>query len=110
MAIERYDLNACVGCRRCINACPMDVYRFDEEKHKSIIAYPENCQGCGICYWVCIGESLQLSLHSHAFPVVPMNATSGVDANHFIFAQPGLFTVRDRLAKEGEYESETNHS
>ena len=109
MAIERYDLNKCVGCRKCVDVCPMDVYRFNDEKRKSIIAYPENCQGCGMCYYFCIGGSLQLSLHNHMFPVVPMNATHGIDANHFIFAQPGLTTVRDRLAKEGDYSSESNY-
>lgn len=104
MAIERYDLEKCIGCRECINICPMDVYRFDEEANKSIIAYPENCQGCGMCYYFCVGHSLQLSLHSHMFPVCGFNATCGVDMNHFVFAQPGLTNVHDRLAKVGEYE------
>ena len=62
MAIERYDLTACIGCRNCINICPMDVFRFDETAMKSIIAYPENCQACGMCYYACLGSSLQVSV------------------------------------------------
>jgi NAD-dependent dihydropyrimidine dehydrogenase PreA subunit len=103
MAIERYDLNKCIGCRLCINICPMDVYRFDETARKSVIAYPENCQGCGMCYYACLGGSLQLSLHNHMFPIVPMSATCGIDANHFISAAPDLVNLKDRLARTGEY-------
>lgn len=103
MAVERYDLDTCIGCRRCINVCPMDVFRFDEEQKKAIIAYPENCQGCGICYFECLGDSLQISLHSHMFPIVPMSASTGVDLNHFVHAAPGLTGVHDRLAREGKY-------
>jgi NAD-dependent dihydropyrimidine dehydrogenase PreA subunit len=106
MAIERYDLNACIGCRFCINVCPMDVYRFDEKQLKSIIAYPENCQACGMCFYTCLGGSLQISLHSHMFPVVPMSATHGIDANYFINASPGLTNLEDRLGKKGEYAAE----
>jgi NAD-dependent dihydropyrimidine dehydrogenase PreA subunit len=110
MAVERYDLDACIGCRNCINICPMDVFRFDEEQGKSIIAYPEHCQGCGMCYYNCMGKSLQISLQQHAFPVTPMNATCGVDMNHFVYAAPDLQHVRDRLAKEGDYATESTHS
>jgi NAD-dependent dihydropyrimidine dehydrogenase PreA subunit len=106
MAIERYDLKACIGCRKCIDICPMDVYRFDEAAKKSIIAYPENCQGCGMCFYACLGGSLQMSLHNHMFPIVPMSATHGVDANHFVSAAPDLTNLEERLGKFGEYESE----
>lgn len=111
MAVERYDLNTCIGCRNCINACPMDVFRFDEEKNKSIIAYPENCQACGMCFYVCLGDSLQISLQNHMYPIVPMNATVGIDMNHFVSAAPGLSgkDINDRLGKTGEYEAETKY-
>ena len=106
MAIERYDLNKCIGCRNCIDICPMDVFRFDEKKEKSIIAYPENCQACGMCYYACLGGSLQLSLHSHMFPIVPMSAVCGIDMNHFISAAPDLTNIEERLGKTGAYASE----
>jgi len=61
MSVQRYDLNACIGCRNCYNICPMDVFRFDETVNKSVIAYPENCQCCGQCYVNCPGRSLVLS-------------------------------------------------
>lgn len=60
MSVARYDLNACIGCRNCVNVCPMDVMKFDAEANKSVIAYPENCQSCGQCYINCLGRSLAI--------------------------------------------------
>jgi ferredoxin len=36
----------------------MDVFYFDNETGKSVMAYPENCQSCGQCYLNCPGDSL----------------------------------------------------
>ena len=49
MSVIRYDLDACSGCRLCIQVCPFDVFRFNEEHKKSVIAYPEDCISCGVC-------------------------------------------------------------
>ena len=38
MAVRRADLNKCIGCRNCVNICPMDVFRFDEASRKSVMA------------------------------------------------------------------------
>ena len=61
MSVARLDLNKCVGCRNCVNLCPMDVFYFDEEADKSVMAYPENCQSCAICYLHCAGNALYMS-------------------------------------------------
>ena len=50
MSVVRIDLNKCIGCENCVNICPLDVFYFNQEAHKSIIAYPENCQSCGQCF------------------------------------------------------------
>ncbi len=67
MAVRRYDLNKCIGCRNCVNICPMDVFRFDEEANKSVLAYPENCQSCGQCWLNCLGGSLYFDDEIHAY-------------------------------------------
>ena len=61
MSVVRYDLDACVGCNRCFNICPQDVFRFNVELRKSVIAYPETCISCGQCFVNCVGHSLALS-------------------------------------------------
>ena len=76
MSVFRYDLDKCNGCRMCLNVCPMDVFRYNYENKKSVIAYPENCILCGQCYFYCPAGSLALSseayghtLSSHRPPV-----------------------------------------
>ncbi len=69
MAVQRYDLNLCIGCKNCITVCPMDVFRFDEEANKSVIAYPENCQGCAQCYVGCLGRSLEISWYETRYGI-----------------------------------------
>lgn len=61
MSVTRADLAKCIGCRRCYKICPMDVFRFDEERNKSVIAFLENCQSCGQCYLNCPARSLGFS-------------------------------------------------
>ena len=61
MSVARRDLNACVGCRKCVEVCPMDVFYFSEEAGKSVMAFPEACQSCGQCYLHCLGGSLVMS-------------------------------------------------
>lgn len=61
MSIIRYNLDKCIGCRLCIKVCPMDVFRYNKEHKKSVIAYPENCISCGQCYIYCPSSSLALT-------------------------------------------------
>ena len=69
MAVYRVDLNACIGCMNCYNVCPMDVFRFDYEKKKSVIAYVTECQICGQCVVTCLGHSLGLNLKDENYPL-----------------------------------------
>lgn len=65
MSVFRYDLDKCIGCRMCLNVCPMDVFRYNYENKKSVIAYPENCILCGQCYFYCPAGSLALSSEAY---------------------------------------------
>jgi NAD-dependent dihydropyrimidine dehydrogenase PreA subunit len=82
MSVQRYDLNACIGCRNCINFCPMDVFRFDEKENKSVIAYVENCQSCGQCYVNCYGRSLVISNLASGYAITSHRATNTAYAAH----------------------------
>ena len=58
MSVVRISMENCIGCRKCVQICPMDVFRFDTQIRKSVITYPEDCQSCGQCYLNCPGHSL----------------------------------------------------
>ena len=50
MAIQSVDQVRCVGCGNCVENCPMDVFRLDEDTGKAQVVYPEDCAMCFICY------------------------------------------------------------
>lgn len=70
--IIRTDLNKCIGCRKCVNYCPMDVFRFDKDAKKSVIAFPETCQSCGLCYINCPTRCLDVTLWDAGSPLTSM--------------------------------------
>jgi NAD-dependent dihydropyrimidine dehydrogenase PreA subunit len=51
MAIEK--IEGCIGCGECVDACPVDVLRFDQAENKAVIKYPEDCQICNLCVIYC---------------------------------------------------------
>lgn len=65
----------------CVNICPMDVFRFNEDEGKSVIAYPENCQVCGQCYVNCPGHSLSLSGEGYGYPITSNRSASLLPMN-----------------------------
>ena len=53
MGIRKIDYSLCIGCGRCVDHCPMDVLRMDEETGKPYIAYGRDCQSCFLCEHDC---------------------------------------------------------
>jgi NAD-dependent dihydropyrimidine dehydrogenase PreA subunit len=49
MPIEKIDTERCNGCEICVDGCPMDVIRFDEETKKALIKYSKDCVACYNC-------------------------------------------------------------
>lgn len=70
MAVKRESLSVCIGCKTCYEVCPMDVFRFDANAMKSVIAYPENCQCCGQCYLNCPSHSLGIDCTTFGYASV----------------------------------------
>lgn len=69
MAVYRVDLDSCIGCRNCYNVCPMDVFRYDFDAKKAVIAYVTECQVCGQCVVNCLGRSLGLTFEEASQPL-----------------------------------------
>ncbi|WP_243138175.1 4Fe-4S dicluster domain-containing protein [Heliorestis acidaminivorans] len=57
----RYHRDRCIGCRKCAEACVVQVIDFDEEEKKAII-----CIQCGNCASFCPHECLTMEISPHA--------------------------------------------
>ncbi len=53
--------DACTRCGVCVDTCPTDVLRLDDDK-KAYAAYAEDCQGCFICQWDCAFEAIRVRI------------------------------------------------
>lgn len=49
MGVRAIDVKLCTGCGICVNNCPMDIFRMDEETGKAFIKYIRDCQCCSLC-------------------------------------------------------------
>lgn len=92
MSVVRVDLNKCIGCENCVNICPLDVFYFDEEAHKSVIAYPENCQSCGQCYLNCQGRALGITNDMYGYALNAFRGATTAPMNRIIVTEPGVMT------------------
>ena len=61
MTIEKIDNELCIGCGICVQICPMDVFRMDEDSKKAIIRYPEDCMLCELCVLDCPEEAITVT-------------------------------------------------
>ena len=50
--IAKIDREACVGCGSCVEHCPLDTLRLDEDR-KAYIAYPDDCMTRYVCERLC---------------------------------------------------------
>ena len=92
MSVVRIDLNLCIGCKNCVDICPMDVFYFDESAKKSIIAYPENCQGCGQCFFNCKGRSLGMTNDMYGYAIPSIKSATTAPQNRMVLTAPGTIS------------------
>lgn len=58
--IVNVDYEKCVGCRRCYEVCPLDVYEWDERDKCPVVSYDGECQMCFICQEECPVEAIKI--------------------------------------------------
>ena len=51
--IQSIDQERCKGCGTCMQICPVDTFRTDEDTQKAKIRYPEDCLTCYLCEMLC---------------------------------------------------------
>lgn len=78
--IQSIDREKCVGCGACVEHCPLDTLRLDEEK-KAYIAYGDDCMTCYICERVCPSGAVNVHPFREelppVFPAVPRSLGGG---------------------------------
>jgi NAD-dependent dihydropyrimidine dehydrogenase PreA subunit len=52
------DLDTCIGDRECVEVCTKDVYDWDEDNAKPIVARADDCDACLDCVKACPVEAI----------------------------------------------------
>ncbi len=58
--IESIDKDKCVCCETCVEVCPMDVFRINEDEAHSETRYPGDCQTCYTCELECPQNAIRV--------------------------------------------------
>ena len=54
------DLDLCNRCKTCVDACFVDVFRWDAEEERPIAAYLEDCVWCYACEMACPAKCIEV--------------------------------------------------
>ena len=50
----------CIGCERCYEACPQEVYNIDDENRRAIVVNEKECIVCRNCEEVCPVQAIKV--------------------------------------------------
>lgn len=54
------DIEKCIGCGACVNACPVSLYKIVKEKLK-VMGNPDKCVLCRACETACPTGAITIS-------------------------------------------------
>ena len=91
LEIALVDESACIGCTKCIQACPVDAICGAAGWQHTVV--PELCTGCGLCVVPCPVDCIDMR------PVEPLRSWTRADADA---ARERHAARAQRLARERE--------
>ena len=59
-AIIEINREECTGCQTCVEACFVDVMRWDDDEERPIVAYESDCVWCFTCEINCPAECINI--------------------------------------------------
>ncbi len=54
------DRDMCNSCKTCVDACFVDVIRWDAKEERPVVAYPEDCVWCLACEMACPVQCIEV--------------------------------------------------
>lgn len=70
--IQSIDPKRCIGCGKCVRACPLDVIRLAGKTAQAL--YPEDCMTCYVCELICPAGAIFV----HPFKAAPPEVVPGI--------------------------------
>lgn len=61
---------SCVGCGRCVAACPGDALRVSPTQKQAYLAYENECQLCAVCEFMCPTKAISITPEKPALPLL----------------------------------------
>jgi NAD-dependent dihydropyrimidine dehydrogenase PreA subunit len=61
MGIRKIDEIHCNGCGICIEICPLDVLRMDQDRGIAFVKYLEDCMSCCLCELECPADAITVT-------------------------------------------------
>jgi len=72
-----YNTDMCVGCGRCMEVCPHNVFEISE--NKSLIVDRDSCMECGACAMNCPAKAIKVNTGTGCATAYIMSWFTGED-------------------------------
>jgi NAD-dependent dihydropyrimidine dehydrogenase PreA subunit len=63
----KIDYRRCIGCKKCYDLCPLDVFTWDDEIEMPRFTYQEECWHCGVCWVECPKRAIDITYPAAAW-------------------------------------------